>query len=110
MAELGLGILIIPQKPWEMVAEELAEYRRIYRDVNDAEAPAPISSGWVFCDESPDRAEELARLDVGVVASDVVKRLPKRGTLAVCVAHRAYRLQPEDLTGIVADRFDQRGL
>ena len=72
VAELGLGILIIPQKPWEMVAEELAEYRRIYRDVNDAEAPAPISSGWVFCDESPDRAEELARRYIGGYWQSVV--------------------------------------
>ena len=30
MAELGLGLCIIPQKPWEMVAEELATYRRVY--------------------------------------------------------------------------------
>src|SRR5215470_16313748 len=27
MAELGVGILIIPQKPWETVAAELEEYR-----------------------------------------------------------------------------------
>ena len=27
MAKLGIGILIIPQKPWEAVAQELGEYR-----------------------------------------------------------------------------------
>ena len=52
MAELGIGILIIPQKPWEHVAAELAEYRVIYREVNGEDAPPPIASGWVFCDES----------------------------------------------------------
>src|ERR1700689_3141756 len=31
MAKLGIGILIIPQKPWEAVAQELAEYRQIYK-------------------------------------------------------------------------------
>ena len=34
MAELGVGILIIPQKPWAEVAKELADYRAIYREVN----------------------------------------------------------------------------
>ena len=27
MAELGVGILIIPQKPWDAVERELADYR-----------------------------------------------------------------------------------
>src|SRR5262245_8096303 len=38
MAELGVGILIIPQKPWPEVAKELDEYRAIYRDVNRVDA------------------------------------------------------------------------
>ena len=42
MAELGVGILIIPQKPWGMVAKELDDYRAIYREVNGTEAPPPI--------------------------------------------------------------------
>ena len=72
VAELGLGILIIPQKPWEAVAQELAEYRRIYREVNGTEAPAPISSGWVFCDEDAGRAEEMARRYIGGYWQSVV--------------------------------------
>ena len=51
MAELGVGILIIPQKPWAEVAKELDAYRAIYREVNGAEAPPPIAAGWTFCDE-----------------------------------------------------------
>jgi alkanesulfonate monooxygenase SsuD/methylene tetrahydromethanopterin reductase-like flavin-dependent oxidoreductase (luciferase family) len=50
MAELGVGILIIPQKPWHEVAKELDAYRAIYREVNRTEAPPPISAGWTFCD------------------------------------------------------------
>src|SRR5436190_14167829 len=30
MAKLGIGILIIPQKPWEMVTSELGDYRRTF--------------------------------------------------------------------------------
>jgi len=65
MAELGVGVLIIPQKPWPEVAKELADYREIYRHVNQTDAPPPISAGWTFCDESEERARELAARYIG---------------------------------------------
>ena len=65
MAELGVGILIIPQKPWPEVAKELDDYRALYRQVNGMEAPPPISAGWTFCDESEERARELAARYIG---------------------------------------------
>jgi alkanesulfonate monooxygenase SsuD/methylene tetrahydromethanopterin reductase-like flavin-dependent oxidoreductase (luciferase family) len=65
MAELGVGMLIIPQKPWHEVAKELAAYRETYRTINGAEAPAPICAGWVFCDRDPGRAREMARRYIG---------------------------------------------
>lgn len=65
MAELGVGILIIPQKPWDMVAAELEEYATIFREVNGEEPPKPWASGWVFCDEDEDRAREMARRYIG---------------------------------------------
>src|SRR3989442_3136618 len=61
MAGLGIGLLIIPQKPWDMVARELNDYRRVYSEVNGTDAPPPIVGGWTFCDEDPGRAEELGR-------------------------------------------------
>lgn len=65
MARLGVGILIIPQKPWDHVKQELNEYRTIFREVNGTDAPAPIAGGWVFCDENPDRAYEKALEYIG---------------------------------------------
>ncbi|MGH7390828.1 MAG: LLM class flavin-dependent oxidoreductase [Candidatus Rokuibacteriota bacterium] len=65
MAELGVGILIIPQKPWPEVARELEAYRTLFRDVNGREAPPPVSAGWVFCDPDAARARELARRYIG---------------------------------------------
>jgi alkanesulfonate monooxygenase SsuD/methylene tetrahydromethanopterin reductase-like flavin-dependent oxidoreductase (luciferase family) len=65
MARLGVGILIIPQKPWHEVAKELETYRTVYRQVNGVDAPPPISAGWTFCDSSPDRAREMARQYIG---------------------------------------------
>ena len=60
MARLGIGILVIPQKPWPMVDQELAAYRDVYQKVNNAPAPAPIIAGWCFCDEDEKRAREKA--------------------------------------------------
>jgi alkanesulfonate monooxygenase SsuD/methylene tetrahydromethanopterin reductase-like flavin-dependent oxidoreductase (luciferase family) len=65
IARLGAGILIIPQKPWSEVARELEAYRTVYREVNGAEAPAPVAAGWTFCDEDADRAREQARRWIG---------------------------------------------
>jgi alkanesulfonate monooxygenase SsuD/methylene tetrahydromethanopterin reductase-like flavin-dependent oxidoreductase (luciferase family) len=65
MAKLGIGILIIPQKPWSAVAEDLDSYRRVYREVNGGEPPAPICAGWVFCDEDEARARAMAERYIG---------------------------------------------
>jgi len=65
MAELGVGILIIPQKPWKEVAKELSEYHALYRQINGVEPPPPISAGWTFCDPSAERAREMARRYIG---------------------------------------------
>ena len=73
MAGLGIGLLIIPQKPWDMVARELNDYRRVYSEVNGTDAPPPIVGGWTFCDEDPGRAEELGRRYIGAYWRSVVK-------------------------------------
>lgn len=65
MARLGVGILIIPQKPWDHVKKELEEYRQIFREVNGHEAPPTIAGGWVFCDPDPARAREKALEYIG---------------------------------------------
>src|SRR5271167_2983084 len=65
MARLGIGILIIPQKPWEAVAQELGEYRTIYKQVNGGEPLPTIAAGWTFCDKNLDRAHEMAVKYIG---------------------------------------------
>jgi alkanesulfonate monooxygenase SsuD/methylene tetrahydromethanopterin reductase-like flavin-dependent oxidoreductase (luciferase family) len=66
MAELGVGILIIVQKPWEMVVEDLRAYEEAWGQVHEGEsAPAPICSGFLYVDEDTARAEELAHQYIG---------------------------------------------
>jgi alkanesulfonate monooxygenase SsuD/methylene tetrahydromethanopterin reductase-like flavin-dependent oxidoreductase (luciferase family) len=80
MAKLGIGLLIIPQKPWEAVEKELADYRRIYLETMNAEAPAPINAGWVICDEDEGRAREMAVKHIGGYWQSVVRHYELKGT------------------------------
>jgi len=79
IAKLGLGMLIIPQKPWEAVTEELRNYNTVYQQVNGVPAPPSICAGWVFCDEDAGRAEELARKYIGGYWHTVLKHYELRG-------------------------------
>ena len=91
MAELGIGILIIPQKPWEMLATELEDYRATYRKVNAAEPPAPIVAGWTFVDEDADRAREMAERYIGGYWETVLRHYELRGDhLAKTVGYEYY--------------------
>lgn len=73
MARMGVGLLIIPQKPWKTVREELAQYRAVFREATGDEPPAPRCAGWTFVDESADRAEEFARKYITGYWDSVVK-------------------------------------
>ena len=73
MAKMGVGLLIIPQKPWHLVRDELQAYRMTYRDATGAEPPPPYVAGWTFVDESMDRAEEMARKYIGGYWNTVIK-------------------------------------
>ena len=65
LAQLGLGILIIPQKPWSEVENELKAYREIFHEVNGEPAPPPIVVGFTFCHEDEETAKEMATEYVG---------------------------------------------
>ena len=52
MARLGVGIIIIAQKPWERTLEEMEQYRAIFREVNGVEAPRPLLVSFTAVHES----------------------------------------------------------
>jgi alkanesulfonate monooxygenase SsuD/methylene tetrahydromethanopterin reductase-like flavin-dependent oxidoreductase (luciferase family) len=79
MARLGVGILIIPQKPWDVVAAELAGYRDVFRRVNGREAPAPIVGAWTYCDEDEARARDMAVRYIGGYWRTVLEHYELRG-------------------------------
>ena len=61
MAKLGIGILVIPQKPWEQHAQELKDYNELFLQMHGHAAPRPYIAGWVMCDKDAGKAEEMAR-------------------------------------------------
>ena len=65
MARLGVGLLVIPQKPWKDVRQDFEVYHRVFREVNNTEAPSPLCAGFFFVDENAERAEEMAMKYVG---------------------------------------------
>ncbi len=73
MAKLGIGLLVIPQKPWSVVEEDFRIYNEVYRAENGSEPPAPLCGGFCFVDESADRAEEMAYQYIGGYYGTVLK-------------------------------------
>ena len=67
MAQLGVGLLVIPQKPWDAVRNDFEVYHRVWADTHGADSapPAPLCGGLFFVDESADRAEEMAHRYIG---------------------------------------------
>ena len=65
MAKLGVGILVVPQKPWDAVEAEIKQYNELYKELNGEEPPAPILAGWTFVDQDRERAYEFAKRYIG---------------------------------------------
>jgi len=67
MAKLGVGLLVIPQKPWESVREDFNVYNDVWAETHGqgSAPPAPLCGGFFFVDESADRAEEMAHKYIG---------------------------------------------
>ncbi|WP_425839953.1 LLM class flavin-dependent oxidoreductase [Streptomyces fractus] len=55
MAQLGIGVMVIAQKPWDKVEEELRTFRARFREINGHEAPKPVIC--VFVGVAPDEVE-----------------------------------------------------
>ncbi len=102
MARLGIGILIVPQKPWATVVEELNGYRELYEQVNGEPAPKPLVAHWTFVDEDAGRARELGHHYLGGYYRSVIDHYEFRaGHLADMKGYEHY--------GRIADSMDKHG-
>jgi len=62
MARLGIGLMVIPQKPWNIVEKELEDYRHRYFELNGEQPPKPIIA--IFTGVGETEAEAQAMRDV----------------------------------------------
>lgn len=65
MAKLGVGLLVVPQKPWDQVEKEVGAYNEVFFKLHGEKPPAPIIAGWTCCAESRDVAYEQAKRYIG---------------------------------------------
>lgn len=79
MAELGIGLLFIPQKPWKQIAADFEQYRSVFREVHNTDAPPSVAACWVWCDEDAGRAEEMAQKYIGGYYDSVLKHYELTG-------------------------------
>ena len=104
MARLGAGLLVIPQKPWDVVAADVAAYEKTWAvEHPDKPPPPPLSGGFVFVDESADRAAELAHQYIGSYYNSILQHyeLATRSNFDV----KGYEFYSN-----VADHVENRGL
>jgi alkanesulfonate monooxygenase SsuD/methylene tetrahydromethanopterin reductase-like flavin-dependent oxidoreductase (luciferase family) len=73
LARLGLGILVIPQKPWHEVEKDFALYNATFREANGRDAPPPISHAMLYVDEDAGRGAEMAHRYIGDYYHSVMK-------------------------------------
>ncbi len=106
MAKLGVGLLIIPQKPWREVEKELAEYRRQYREIRSQDAPAPIFAGWTFVDTDAGRAEDMAHKYIAGYFKTVLKHYEFASPhLATTKGYEYYGKIADKIAEIGEDKF-----
>ncbi len=72
LAELGVGMLIIPQKPWVDTLAELEVHRTRFEEVHGHSAPPPVVAAWVYCDADADRAQSEGRRWIGEYYQTVI--------------------------------------
>jgi alkanesulfonate monooxygenase SsuD/methylene tetrahydromethanopterin reductase-like flavin-dependent oxidoreductase (luciferase family) len=59
MAQLGFGIMVIAQKPWNITLSEVADYRERFVSINGHEPPRPLLVSYVSVHESEGGAQEM---------------------------------------------------
>jgi alkanesulfonate monooxygenase SsuD/methylene tetrahydromethanopterin reductase-like flavin-dependent oxidoreductase (luciferase family) len=75
MAKLGIGLLLIPQKPWPVVRADLDSYRAAWLEAHGPDVPplAPLCGGHVFVDRDPGRARDMAHRYIGAYYASVIE-------------------------------------
>jgi alkanesulfonate monooxygenase SsuD/methylene tetrahydromethanopterin reductase-like flavin-dependent oxidoreductase (luciferase family) len=103
MARLGIGVLLLPQKPWPLIEQEMAGYRELFRQHHGTEAPPPFIVSWSLVDEDEDRARERAMTYIGRFWNALLDHYEMKKSLLV--PRKGY-----EYYGQVADKINHLGV
>lgn len=73
MARLGVGVLIIPQKPWDVHIQDLKNYEQVFRETHGRNPPRPIITSYTVCHRDAGKAKDMAAKYIGGYWKEVVK-------------------------------------
>lgn len=73
MARLGVGLMVIAQKPWDKVVEDLTAYRHRYLEINGTEAPKPVLAVFVATHEDEREAQRMREVYLQRYAKSTVE-------------------------------------
>lgn len=79
LLELGLGVLVTPQKPWADVGVELRDYATRFAARHGRAPAAPVVLAFVYCHEDPAVAEANARRHFAGHAASAVRHYELQG-------------------------------
>lgn len=106
MARLGVGVLIIPQKPWDVHIQDLKNYEQVFRDTHGRNPPRPIITAYTVCHKDAGKAKDMAAKYIGGYWREVVKHYELTGehfaktTGYEYYANVAAKLQAEGADGL----------
>jgi len=80
IAELRMGMLVVPQKPLPAHVADVESYQKAYRDVNDEDAPPRLVTTMLYLDEDEGRAKELGREAFDHYLDAIIDHYEFRGT------------------------------
>lgn len=98
LADLGAGLLLIPNRPWEAVVQQARDYAALYASIHHADAPRPILLSLTCVDPDPARARDMQQTYAAAYAGSVMDQdLADQGPAAE--AHGVYQVSrfPEGL-------------
>lgn len=79
-AELGAAMMCFASKPWDQMASQVDTYNSLYDKYHKTARPKPIFTNFMFCDESQDRAAEMAHTYMGNYYDDLMVHYEIAGT------------------------------
>jgi alkanesulfonate monooxygenase SsuD/methylene tetrahydromethanopterin reductase-like flavin-dependent oxidoreductase (luciferase family) len=106
MARLGVGVSIIPQKPWDVHIADLKTYEKIFRETHGYNPPKPIITSYTVCHSDAGKAKDMAAKYIGGYWREVVKHYEMNGehfantTGYEYYANVAAKLQAEGADGL----------